>query len=110
MSVHVVLSQFPSKHSFGAIGGSTVFVQTEPDSSTAMHTSTVRPAQLGAGVGSLVGSLVGSEEVGAVVGSAVGSEEVGAVVGSDEGIDDVGLGEGSAVGCAVGKPLGAKVS
>ena len=32
------------------------------------------------------------------------------IVGSDEGIDDVGLGEGSAVGCAVGKPLGAKVS
>jgi hypothetical protein len=44
------------------------------------------------------------------LGTGVGSEEVGEIVGSDEGIDDVGLEEGSAVGCAVGRPLGAKVS
>ena len=56
MSVQVVLSQFPSKHSFG---GFPSFVQTEPDSSTAMHTSTVRPMQVGAGVGETVGYGVG---------------------------------------------------
>ena len=54
MSVHVVLSQSPSKHNFGVS-----VEQTEPDSSTAMQTSTVRPTQVGAGVGETVGYGVG---------------------------------------------------
>ena len=42
-------------HSAGVL----LLEQILPDSSTAMHTSTVLPSQVGAGVGSLVGYGVG---------------------------------------------------
>ena len=51
-SVHVALSQIPSSHSFGC---PMILEQTDPDSSSATHTSNF----FGHGVGDVVGGVVG---------------------------------------------------